>query len=235
MLRFVPNNIGFDAITKDNYVERHVTEFADYLYNPQPHIPQVIAIIDGTYTYIHKSSNFRALRQSYSLHKGRYLLKPALIVAPDGYILEIQGPYFSDASNNDAAIMMMLQNKFANDAARMNEWFKENDIIIVDRGYRDIMDLLARLGIRCKTPAFLEAGERQLSTEDANESRLVTKNRWVVEARNGHLKSIFEFLAQVMQIQHLSNLGDFYRIAGAIINKYHPLIYMNEANAALVQ
>lgn len=39
----------------------------------------------------------------------------------------------------------------------------------------------------------------------------------------------------MIQIQHLPNLGDFYRIAGAIINKYHPLIFMERADAAMAQ
>lgn len=42
------------------------------------------------------------------MHKGRHLIKPALVVAPDGYILDIHGPYFSDSRNNDAS---MLQNE----------------------------------------------------------------------------------------------------------------------------
>lgn len=58
MQRFVTSNIGLDAITTDNYVERHVTEFANQLYNPEPHVPRVIALIDGTYSYIPKSRNF---------------------------------------------------------------------------------------------------------------------------------------------------------------------------------
>lgn len=39
----------------------------------------------------------------------------------------------------------------------------------------------------------------------------------------------------MIQIQHLPNLRDFYRIAGAIINKYHPLIFMEESNTAVAQ
>jgi len=39
-------------------------------------------------------------------------LKSALLVAPDGYILAIHSPYFSDAKNNDAA---MLLREFDND------------------------------------------------------------------------------------------------------------------------
>lgn len=117
----------------------------------------------------------------------------------------------------------------------MREWFQEGDIIIVDRGYRDATDLLARLGIHWRMPALLEQGQSQLSTEAANDSRLITKARWIVEARNGHIKSIFKFLQNTMITPHLSNLGDFYRIAGAIINRYRPTIRMKKANGELTR
>lgn len=70
--RFVLNNIGPASITRQNYITQHVTEFANILYNPQPDIPNVVAIIDSTYAYINKSTNFRVLRQSYSMHKGPF-------------------------------------------------------------------------------------------------------------------------------------------------------------------
>ena len=80
---FTPQNVGFEAITRQEYIDRHVTPFANELYNPEPGLPRAIACVDGTYSYIDKSSNFRALRQSFCLHKGRHLVKSALIVAPD--------------------------------------------------------------------------------------------------------------------------------------------------------
>lgn len=160
-----------------------------------------------------------------------HLTKPVLIVAPDGYILDIQGSYFSDSSNNDARI---LQNKFVRGANRRTTWFQENDIVIVNRGYRDATELLARLGILWKMPAIIQPDKRQLSIEDANDSQLVTKTR-IVEARNRHIKLIFKFFEKIIQIQHLPNLGDFYRIAGAIINRYHPPILMERANAEMAQ
>lgn len=222
MQRFVPSNIGFDAIDRETYIERHVTEFANQLYNQNPEIPRVIACIDGTYSFIHKSGNFRALPRSYSIHKGRHLIKPVLIVAPDGYILDIQGPYFSDYYNNEAAL---LEAEFNRHGEIMRGWFQENDIVLIDRGYRDSAQLLDQLGIVYKMPSLLQQGMRQLNTEDANESRIITKSRWIVEARNGHIKTIFKFLQQTILIQHVPNIGDFYRIAGAIINKYWPTIH----------
>ncbi|XP_018365999.1 PREDICTED: uncharacterized protein LOC108765508 [Trachymyrmex cornetzi] len=230
--RFVPTNIGPESITRQEFIMQHVTAFANELYNPQPEEPRAIAVIDSTYAYIHKSNNFRVLRQSYSVHKHRHLVKPTLIVASDGYILTIFGPYFSDAQNNDAEILCQ---EFERDAETLQGWFQNGDIVLVDRGYRDAIPLLQRLGIDHKMPALLERGQRQLSTQDANDSRIVTKNRWVVEARNGHLRSVFKFLAQTINLQHTKNLNEFYCIAGAILNRYHPIIQMQNADPELAR
>ena len=92
----------------------------------------------------------------------------------------------------------------------MKRRFQEDYIVIVDRGYRNATNLLAHLGITWKMPALLQLHQRQLTTEDVNESRLVTKSRWIVEARNGHIKSIFTLFLQIVQIQHVLNLGQFH-------------------------
>uniref|UniRef100_A0ABD2W2I2 DDE Tnp4 domain-containing protein n=1 Tax=Trichogramma kaykai TaxID=54128 RepID=A0ABD2W2I2_9HYME len=215
LLRFVPENIGLNAITRQNYIQRHVTAFSNRLYNDDPQVQVVILYIDGTNSYCHKSTNFRSLRQTYCRHKGDHLVKLALIVAPDGYILDIHGPYFSDAPNNDSGIMA----KKLKDDQALNDYLRPGDIVIVDRGYRDVITLLEDRGLICKMPPLLQAGESQLSTEDANEARIIRKTRWIVEARNGHLKSIFKLLGHVQMIHTLPYLGELYRIAGAIINK----------------
>lgn len=43
MQRFVPSNIGLQAITRNEYITRHVTEFANELYNPEPNVVRAIA------------------------------------------------------------------------------------------------------------------------------------------------------------------------------------------------
>ncbi|KAJ8666739.1 hypothetical protein QAD02_008401 [Eretmocerus hayati] len=135
MQRFVPENIGLGAITRQQYIQHHVTEFSRQLYNPGGEEELAIIFIDATYTYRHKSMNFRALRQTYCLHKGRHLVSPTLLVAPDGYILDIFPPYFSDARNNDAAI---LQNEMLdrNDGGGLDGWCQPLDIFVFDKGYR---------------------------------------------------------------------------------------------------
>lgn len=232
LLRFVQENIGPASITRQNYIAQHVTDFSNALYNREPNEPKAIAVIDSTYAYIHKSSCFRVLRHSYSQHKRRHLLKPTLVVAPDGYILAIFGPYFSDSANNDAQI---LQNELQRDGNSLRNWFQNNDIILVDRGYRDAVPFLQQLGIDHRMPAIIPPGRRQLSTEDANSTRMVTKSRWIIESRNGHFRSMFKIFANTFNVQNAKYIGDYYRIAGALINRYHPVIHMEGATVELAQ
>lgn len=60
----------------------------------------------------------------------------------------------------------------------MQEWFQQEDIFVIDRGYRDAVLMLQRMGIDYKMPALLQQEQRQLTTEAANNSRIVIKLRW---------------------------------------------------------
>ncbi|CAC5403211.1 unnamed protein product [Mytilus coruscus] len=57
----------------------------------------------------------------------------------------------------------------------IRDWVNEEDIFVLDRGFRDTIPLLEDLGIQAEMPRFLKKGDKQFSTEDANMSRLVTK------------------------------------------------------------
>lgn len=232
-MNFVPNNIGFGCITHENYVAQHITDFANELYNPRPNLERpAIMIIDGTYAYLEKSSNFRELRQTYCVHKHEHLVKPIMIVAPDGYILSIQGPYCSDYHNNDARILI---DQFQRNLEDMENWIQPGDIFLVDRGYRDAVPFLNQRQVHCKMPMSLGNGQAQLTTEEANENRLITKSRWVVESRNGHLRSKFKFFDKTIEKAHISDLNKYLLVAGAIINRFHPLIRMEDATVENAQ
>ena len=84
-------------------------------------------------------------------------------------------------------------------------------------------------------PAYLPKSQKQHSTHEANQSRLITKTRWIVEARNGHVKSVFKFFRDMIDIHHLPNLGDFFRIACAILNAFHTTIHMKCATEELAK
>jgi hypothetical protein len=76
------------------------------------------------------------------------------------------------------------------------------------------------LEFEAKIPALLGKFEKQLSTKEANLSRIVTKQRYVVESNNSFLNRFFKALKDV-QNQCLKHTIDDYRTAGSLINKFH--------------
>ena len=166
---FVPRILGLQHITREAVINSHTRPLAQSLFG---NLNQVTAVLDGTYIFIKKTNNFAFQRRSYCVHKGRLLLKPMVIVATDGYFLSVVGPYLADSRNNDASI---LNHMFKSNIEDIRNWFHEEDIFIVDRGFRDSIDMLEELGIHAKMPSLPRRGEKQLSTSAANASRLVTK------------------------------------------------------------
>ena len=138
-----------------------------------------------------------------------------VIVGTDGYILSVSGPYFADGANNDAAITKHI---FAHDTEIINTWLQEDDICIADRGFRDSVEFLKKRGYDVHMPSYLQKGQKQHSSEEANLSRLITKVRWVVESVNGRIKQ-FQFLNKVVPNKYLPYVGDFVKIVCGL-NKY---------------
>lgn len=166
---FVSENLGFQHVTREQIIHQHTRPLAQTLFGDTTR-PQVILVLDGTYIYINKSANFKFQRQSFSFHKGRPLVKPMVIVSTTGYFISIIGPYF--AKDNDASILNHIMKSNIED---IRSWIQDDDVFIVDRGFRDSITYLQDLGIKVEMPSFMEKGERQMSTEAANTSRLVTK------------------------------------------------------------
>ena len=108
-----------------------------------------------------------------------------MVVSTTGYIIETFGPYLADGKNNDAKITKHI----AEDGDKLKSYFKNDDLFIMDRGFRDILDYLDSIGIEAKMPAYLEKNKKQHDDLEANEFRLITKIRWVVETANGVIKS----------------------------------------------
>lgn len=88
------------------------------------------------------------------------------------------GPFY--ANQNDAQIMKIVMQ----DRNGLRTLMKNGDLCIVDRGFRDVKTYLEEEGYRILMPA-LKRKRHQLTTKEANDSRLVTKVRWVVEAIHG--------------------------------------------------
>lgn len=222
---FVPGNLGIGHITREEIAERNLI-IPNGLFGGNGRNP--IIIIDGTYLYVQKSSNYLYQKNTYSLHKYRNLMKPFLMVCTDGYIIDVLGPY--PATTSDANIM---QHEFSNESNTLRQYFHAGDVFILDRGFRDCVPLLQSCNYSTHMPASLQEGETQLSTLAANKSRSVTICRWVVECVNGIFKHSFKiFRQEFFNLASKHAIIDF-RVAAALINKFHQR-YSNREDAGQI-
>jgi len=175
-------------------------------------------IWDGTYLYTYKSSNYAINRKFYSMHKHRPLAKFMSIVLPDGYVLETIGPFFSDGKNNDAGMTLKILQE---ESTGMLQWLTDGEqVVIVDRGFRNvIVDLENYPNISVKMPTV--SNGHQDSVSQANQTRLVTKVRWVVESYHGRFKK-FKFFENRQPIAFVNNYRSLLRILTAGLNAFRP-------------
>ncbi|XP_052695575.1 uncharacterized protein LOC128173959 [Crassostrea angulata] len=202
--KFVPNHLGFKHITRDAVISEHTRPLAKELFSPT--FNQAILVLDGTYIYVQKSSVF--LSKAVIQH----LLKPMMIVTTMGVHCFCHRTIF------DAKI---LNHIIGTDTEEIKTWLQEDDILIVDRGFRDSAGVLADLGIQMEMPSFLQKGHKQHKTEDANSSRLITKIRWVVESVNARIKT-WRYLARQLPNSQIPYVVEYVRIISALCNKYRP-------------
>ncbi|XP_043264042.1 uncharacterized protein LOC122404178 [Colletes gigas] len=160
-----------------------------------------------------KSSNNEYQRKSFSGQKKVPLCKPFTICTTDGYIVDILGPYY--ATQNDASIMKEIMTE-SNGLCNL---MKKGDIFILDRGFRDVKNMLTEQGYGVLMPA-LKGKRPQLSTIESNDSRFVTKLRWVVEAIHGILKQKYRLLDRKLDNKMLPKIGIYCKIASFLQNRY---------------
>jgi len=142
-----------------------------------------------------------------------------IYASPSGYIIDIgRQAFYADGKNNDASIFINQ----TQDPMGIMGFAEPGDILVWDRGFRDANELASNLGFTVHMPHFLPRGQSQHTTIEANESRMVTKIRWVVESVNSRVKRKFKFFLHTIENSYLPQVGDLFKIACCIINAYCP-------------
>ncbi|OXA46688.1 hypothetical protein Fcan01_18211 [Folsomia candida] len=208
MSTFVPLHSGYNHITREDLHEKHMRRFYTEILGVPPE--SLILILDGTYIFTQKASDFKLQRRSYSSHKKRNLFKPMMVVCPDGYIVEATGLFYGDCGNNDANILK----KMLEEHESIMVILEDGDVLILDRGFRDAIE---------------EAESQGLSV-------LVTMLRWVVESANGRLKNKFRFFDNTIAASCFPKLPGFLKVAVSILNAFSPPLFTeSDWNEQLVE
>lgn len=160
-----------------------------------------------------KSSNNAYQRKSYSGQKKSHLCKPFTVCTTNGFVVDVPGPF--TANLNDAEIMKIVMK----DGDKLRELLKPGDIFVLDRGFRDVKSWLEEQGYVVLMPA-LKGKRKQLTTQESNASRFVTKVRWVVEAVHGMIGQRFKLLHHQLHNQLLPKTAVLCHIVCYLCNQY---------------
>ena len=104
------------------------------------------------------------------------------------------------------------------DPSGLGGFLAAGDLCFVDRGFRDVKPFLERKGFTVYMPSMKT--QKQLTTQEANYSRFVTKVRWAVEAVHGIIKQKYRILDHRVDNDLLPKIGVFTRIACYLNNTY---------------
>ncbi|CAG5038929.1 unnamed protein product [Parnassius apollo] len=94
-------------------------------------------------------------------------------------------------------------------------FFHQGDVFILDRGFRDSIPLIETYGYDAHMPPNKRRQDTQLSTDQANKSRLITMVRWVVETINGRFKRDFKIFRNRVFNKHVPHIFEDFRFAAA--------------------
>ena len=137
MGHLVPHHLGFNHISKLDIIDLHKCSSAIRL--PKDQADHAIKILDGTYVCFQKSANNLLEWQTFSLHKGKPLVKPMLVVTATDYIISCMELYSADYKNDNLEITKHIM---YNNKEQIGEWLKKSDIVAVDHGIGDALDHL---------------------------------------------------------------------------------------------
>ena len=96
----VPKYLGLTHLSRSEALSHH-TAYSQAFFGDQLSLTW-----DGTYIYCNKSNDHALQRSSHSGQKSRNLIKMMSLVLPDGYVLDLLGPFYG--KDNDASISKVI-------------------------------------------------------------------------------------------------------------------------------
>ncbi|CAF3419459.1 unnamed protein product [Rotaria sp. Silwood2] len=216
--KFVPRHLGVQHLAREDAKKQNTSFSIEFFGN------NVTIIWDGTYLYMGKSSSHLINRKTYSGQKHRHLIKFMSLILPNGYVLDTIGPFWG--TMNDASIAKNITDT----CDILMKWCEKGDTMIVDRGFRDVIESFIDMGYEARMPDFLTKGQKQHTVEQANRSRLITKVRWRIESYHARMKK-WALLSGRIENAFIPKVADCVRIVSAALNCYRGQIGQHAINS----
>lgn len=214
-----------NVLPSREFLIHNSTEMCRELFNSENE-DKIFLVWDATYIYINKSRNYDFQKATYTKQKMRNFIKIMMCVTTNGYIVYALGPY--EARDNDATIMRKIDENY-----NAFDVLDNGDTLILDRGFRDCVKYFEDKGFTVLMPSLVQKSDKkgQLTTIEANRTRLVTATRFIVETRNGHMKTVWRIFNTVWNSISIPHLVINFQICAALINKYYVCMEPNRGIA----
>nr|XP_018907275.1 PREDICTED: uncharacterized protein LOC109037192 [Bemisia tabaci] len=209
---FVP--IYLNRAVNREKVFQESTKIARTIHGISDSDSKIMTVWDGTYLYLNKSVNFAFQRATFGGQKKTNYVKPMLAVTTNGLIIDVFGPdelWAGSVGDGDILQHIMSTPLFKN-------FFIKGDVFVLDRGFERRREDLENLGFEVSIPTCSK-GKAQLTAYEANQSRLCTKLRWVIESVNSSLKRFKYFKTRIPALG-VPHLYDDVKIAAAVHNAF---------------
>lgn len=163
-----------------------------------------VCIIDCTEIFIERATNLTARAQTWSNYKHNNTCKYLIGISPAGAVMFLSSGWGGRVSDKQITIDSGFLDKI-----------QHGDLILADRGFL-IKDDLNQRGAILKIPSFTK-GKKQLSANEVDESRLLSRVRIHVERVIGRLKT-YRILQTSIPMSQVDLLDDFMIVISACVN-----------------
>lgn len=201
-------HFGVHAYSREELITNHTSPYVKKLHGFEN---RLILIADASYLRHEQSNDNNYQRKSYSGQKKCNLRKPFTVCTTNGFVVDVFGPY--EETKNDAEILR----KILEDPNGLRSLIRKGDVFILNREFRDVQAFLESEGFVVLMPA-LKGQRKQLTTQEANENRFVTKLRWVVEAVHGIIGSNFKLLHNQLDNKYFELAEVYCKVVNFLIN-----------------
>ena len=149
--------------------------------------PRARCIIDCSEIFIERPHGYQARAQTYSNYKRHNTVKFLIGISPTGAIT-----FLSQCWGGRATDKHITQN------SGFIQLLDHGDVVLADRGF-DITDDLGIFGVKLEIPSYTR-GKKQLSLQDVEHSKRISKVRIHVERVIGLLKNKYTILQGILPV-----------------------------------
>ncbi|XP_041917175.1 uncharacterized protein LOC121681481 [Alosa sapidissima] len=175
--------------------------------------PKCTSVIDCFEIFVERASSLQARAQTYSNYKHHNTVKCFISITPQGTISFISRGYGGRASD-----------KYITEHSGYLAKLNPGDVVLADRGF-DLKDTFALYGAKLVIPIFTK-GKTQLSSEDIEKSRNISKVRIHVERVIGLTRQKYTILETIIPITllqtdtvyNVTSLDKIVHVSCALVN-----------------